>query len=293
MAQKRYFILVNPVAGDGKSIEKLHRLKNEFLRRNINFDLFHTHDKTRADALVNNRFHPGLYSDILILGGDGTINETINGLKYPEVPISVISIGTGNDTIKHIHRSLDFEYQLNTAIAGNPVQVDAGKCNNRLFLNGVGVGFDGKVVEMMNREGNKYAGHRAYMRAVLKILLTYREKMIIAHFDKETIREEILLLTVTKGTTFGGGFLINPFAVNNDGLLDICVFKKVPLWMRVFYLPKMKSGGHKDLKVVSFHKSKIVRIDQNDSLVAHMDGEFIGNPPFNISVMPLAFTFRV
>jgi diacylglycerol kinase (ATP) len=293
VTDKRYFILVNPGAGDGKDRDKLHRLRAELSRNHIAFDLFHTHDKIRADALINNRFHPGLYSDILILGGDGTINETINGLKYRDIPISVISMGTGNDTIKHIHQNLDFEYQLKTAIKGNTIRIDAGKCNDKLFLNGVGIGFDGQVVERMNRKGYKYGGHQAYMRTVLKTLFTYREKVILARTDQDTIHEKILLMTVTKGTTFGGGFLINPYAVNDDGLLDICVFKKVPLWMRVIYLPKMKRAGHKDLKVVSFLKSKKVTIEKNERLVAHMDGEFIGNPPFYITVLPGAFTFRV
>lgn len=292
MTQKRCFILVNPTAGDGKSYDKIDRIKAEFLRRDVDFDLFHTNDNVRADVLISNRFHPDLYSDILILGGDGTINETLNGLMYREIPLSVISMGTGNDTIKHIHKSLDFEYQLKTAFDGNPIKIDAGLCNNKIFMNGVGIGFDGKVVEMMNREGKKYGGHRAYMYMVLKILLTYREKAIQARIDGESIHEEILLMTIAKGTTFGGGFLINPFACNDDGLLDICLFKKIPLWKRIFYLPRMKQGGHRNLKAVSFYKAKNVRIERHDTLVAHMDGEFIGHPPFNISVLPEAFIFK-
>ena len=293
MFQKRYFVLVNPVAGKGKSLDKIQRIKAEFSRREVDFDLYHTNGNVRADALIHNRFHPDLYSDILILGGDGTINETLNGLKYRDVPLSVISMGSGNDTIKHIHKTFDFDYQLKTAFDGNLVRLDAGLCNKKIFLNGVGIGFDGKVVEMLNREGKKYGGHRAYLRAVLKILLTYREKSIKAYLDEEIIQEKILLMTITKGTTFGGGFLINPYARNNDGLLDICVFKKIPLWMRIFYLPRMKRGGHRNLSVVSFYKAEKVQVEKHDILVAHMDGEFIGHPPFNISVLPEAFTFRI
>lgn len=293
MSEKRYFILVNPIAGNGKSLNKIDRIKSEFERRAVDFDLYATEGTVRADAIIHNHFHPDLYSDILILGGDGTINEVVNGLKYQQIPLSVISMGTGNDTIKHIHRNLDFEYQLKTAFEGDLMSVDAGLCNDKIFMNGVGIGFDGKVVEMMNREGKKYGGHRAYMRAVLRILLTYREKVIEALLDGERLYEKILLMTITKGTTFGGGFLVNPYARNDDGLLDICVFKKIPLWMRIFYLPRMKGGGHRNLPVVSFFKAKNVRIEKHGSLVAHMDGEFIGHPPFDISVLPDAFIFRV
>jgi diacylglycerol kinase (ATP) len=293
LSQKRYFILVNPVAGNGRYLDKIQRIRDEFTRREVAFDLYETNGNARADIVIRNRFHPDLFSDILILGGDGTINETINGLKFRDTPLSVISMGTGNDTIKHIHKKLDFDYQLKTAFEGKTVSIDAGMCNNRIFMNGVGIGFDGKVVEMLNRTGKKYTGHRAYMQAVLKILLTYREKEILARVDENEIREKILLMTITKGTTFGGGFLVNPHAKNDDGLLDICMFKKVPLWMRIIYLSRMKSGGHRNLKVVSFYKARQVHIEKNEALCAHMDGEFIGHPPFTISVMPSAFVFRV
>jgi len=291
--KKRYFILFNPVAGSGKSNDIIQFVKEEFLRRGIDYDLYPTNTDSRADRIVQNQFNPSLYTDILILGGDGTINETANGLKYREVPISVISLGTGNDTIKRIQPNLDFNYQLKTAFEGNPIKIDAGICNDRIFLNGIGIGFDGKVVELMTRKGKKYSGHKAYLSVVIRILLTFREKQISAHFDHLSVNEPILLMTIAKGTTFGGGFLINPYAKNNDGLLDICMFKKTPLWMRALYLPRMKYGGHKDLNIVSFYKSRHVFVDKHDSLVAHMDGEFIGHPSFDISVLPRAFTFRV
>ncbi len=293
MNKKRYFILFNPVAGNGKFNDKIQVVKEEFSRRGIDYDLFPTNTDTRADHIVQHQFNPSLYTDVLILGGDGTINETVNGLKHREVPISVISLGTGNDTIKHIQKNLDFNYQLKTAFEGEYTKIDAGICNGRIFLNGVGIGFDGKVVELMSRKGKKNTGHKAYLHAVIRILLTYREKQVSAHFNNLSIHESILLMTIAKGTTFGGGFLINPYAQNNDGLLDICIFKKTPLWMRVVYLPRMKYGGHKDLKIVSFYKSNHVFIEKHDSLVAHMDGEFIGHPSFDISVLPEAFTFRV
>lgn len=292
MASRNYFIILNPVAGDGRYRDKLLRIKQEFNQRKIPFSVFDTNHQTGATDVVRDNFDDRIYSDLLILGGDGTINETLNGLKHKDIPISVISLGTGNDTIKHIHKKYDFESQLNIVFDGNLIPVDAGTCNGRIFLNGVGIGFDGKVVEIMEQEGKSCKGHLSYLSVVLRILLTYSEKPIIAEIGGKIFRENILLMTIAKGKSFGGGFLINPFAQNDDGLLDICLFKKTPLWMRVLYLPKMKNGGHRKLSVVEFHKATQVKIDFNPDLVAHMDGEFIGHPPFDISILPGAFLFR-
>ena len=103
----------------------------------------------------------------------------------------------------------------------------------------------------------------------------------------------MLLMTVTKGTTFGGGFKINPYAISDDGLLDICLIGKIPKLVRINYVLRMKDGSHRNLKPVSFYKTKEIFIKENPLLVAHMDGEFIGSPPFNIKVCPKALNFRV
>jgi len=291
--KKKYFILVNPAAGNGAFLNRIEKVKDEFARQGAPYDIHFTNKDLKADVLVNKNFDKNIYSDLLIVGGDGTINEAINGLDAPNIPISVISIGTGNDTIKHIQVQTDFESQLNAVFNGQIIEIDAGICNGRMFLNGVGIGFDGKVAERMAQKGRKFQGHLAYMSEVLRILLSYKENVLKARFDDRDFAEEVLLMTITKGTTFGGGFKINPFAEKDDGLLDICVIKKIPKWMRIAYVLRMKDGKHRNLSQVSFFKSKEVIIDPDTYVVGHMDGEYIGHPPFNIKVLPKALKIKI
>jgi YegS/Rv2252/BmrU family lipid kinase len=290
---RKFLIIVNPAAGNGKYLDRLDKIKSEFIRRSISYDLYFTTEERKADLLTSNIIYKKKYSDLLIVGGDGTINEAINGLGRKHIPVSVISFGTGNDTIKHIQPRFDFESQLYAAFDGKIKNIDAGACNGRLFLNGVGIGFDGKVVERMVAKGKKSQGYFSYLAEVLRILLTYKERNINASFNGDEINKDVLLMTVTKGTTFGGGFMINPYAENDDGLLDICVVEKIPNWIRLNYVLKMKNGAHRHLKQTSFYKSRKVKIKKNTYLVAHMDGEFIGNPPFNIKILPKAISFRI
>jgi YegS/Rv2252/BmrU family lipid kinase len=289
----KYLVIVNPIAGNGKYLDRLDNIKSEFIRRSISYDLYFTSEERKADKLANTVIKEKGYTDLLIVGGDGTINEAINGLGEKQIPISVISIGTGNDTIKHIQSRYDFEYQLKTTFEGKVKRIDTGECNGKLFLNGVGMGFDGKVVQRMAERGKKFQGYFSYLAEVLRILLLYKEKRIDAEFNNEHHQKDILLMTVTKGTTFGGGFKINPYANNDDGLLDICIIGKIPMLVRINYVLRMKDGKHRNLKPVSFHKAKEVFINENPLIVAHMDGEFIGNPPFNIKVNPKSIGFRI
>ena len=293
MAGSKFLVVVNPAAGNGDYPDLLDQVKTEFINRSESYDLYFTSEDRKADVLVSHLLQENKYTDILIVGGDGTINETINGMGSQQVTLSVISIGTGNDTIKHIQSRYDFSSQLHTAFEGKIKKIDTGICNGRLFLNGVGIGFDGKVVQRMAERGKKFQGYFSYLAEVLRILLSYREKSIDVEFNNEHVQKEILLMTVTKGTTFGGGFKINPYAKNDDGLLDLCIIGKIPMLIRISYVLRMKDGKHRNLKPVSFHKAREVYIKENPFIVAHMDGEYIGSPPFNIKVNPKSISFKI
>ena len=293
MIARKFLVIINPTAGKGKHLDRLEQIKSEFIKRSVSYDLYFTTEEKKADFLTNSIIKDRDYTDLMIVGGDGTINEAINGVRNKQLTVSVISFGTGNDTIKHIQKNFDFNSQIRTAFNGNIKKLDVGECNGRLFLNGVGIGFDGKVVQRMAAKGKKFQGYFSYLAEVLRILLSYREREISATFNNNTINQEILLMTIAKGTTFGGGFKINPYAVNDDALLDICIIGKVPNWTRINYVLKMKDGGHRKMKAVSFYKSGKVIIDENPALVAHMDGESIGSPPFHIQILPKAVSFRV
>lgn len=293
MIARKFIVIVNPTAGKGKHLDRLEQIKSEFVQRSISYDLYFTSENRKADLLANSIIKDKEYTDLMVVGGDGTINEAINGIRDKQLVVSVISFGTGNDTIKHIQSRFDFKSQIETAFNGDIKKIDLGECNGRLFLNGVGIGFDGKVVERMAAKGRKFQGYFSYLSEVLRILLTYREKEISAIFNDNAIKEDVLLMTIAKGTTFGGGFKINPYALNDDGLLDICLIGKVPNLTRINYVLKMKDGAHRKLNAVSFYKSRKVTIEGNPAVVAHMDGEAIGSPPFDINIFPKAANFRI
>ena len=107
------------------------------------------------------------------------------------------------------------------------------------------------------------------------------------HYEKT-----VLLMTISNGSTFGGGFVINPFALTNDGQLDVCIINEVKPLMRFWHLPKLKSGAHQTMKETEFHLTRQLSIAASDQLVAHLDGEYIGHPPFDITVVPSGLLLR-
>ena len=293
MGKRFFLIIINPQAGRRKYEWKLSRIKMAFDRRGFDYDVLLTESDQKADSLIKNYFNPEKHTDLLIFGGDGTLNEAVNGLGDLQVPISIISTGSGNDSIRPLYERRKFLDQMHLALDGNVEKFDAGICNGRLFVNGVGIGFDGKVVELMQNQNRKYKGYVSYLQTVLNIIATYREKPITFWIDGESFNEPILLLTIANGTTFGGGFMITPHAKMNDGLLEICIIGKIAPWKRFLHLPKMAKGRHDRLRAVRFLKGKEIQIEPSKDVVAHIDGEFFGNPPFTIKILKNHLLFRV
>jgi diacylglycerol kinase (ATP) len=290
---RKYFIIINPASGARKTTKKLNKITRALSDSGANYEIFETRPDFHSDLIIDKFFNPSIYTDILIIGGDGTIHETANGITSSMTPVSIISSGTGNDTVRTLLGTLKLNKQINIAIDGKVKSIDTGICNNMIFTNGFGIGFDGKVVENMVKNGKMFKGHFSYFYTVLALLAGYKESNLSISIDGNRIERTVFLMTVAKGKSFGGGFLLNPDAKDNDGLLDICIINRIPIYKRFFFLPLMKYGIHKSLKEVEFFKCKECIIEYNDKMVAHLDGEFVGNPPFKINIRPSSLLVRV
>ena len=291
--ERRILLIVNPAAGKSDYQPKLNAAYALLEANNIPFTTFFTEKteptgKLKAIFVGNNAIN-----EIWVIGGDGTLNYVVNECGGRRVPIVVVSGGTGNDSVKSIHGITDFREQLNIALHGRLKAFDLGICNKRLFVNGVGIGFDGKVVEKMVEKGRKRGSHLSYMFTVIQLLAGYREQRLQCTIDGRAFEDDVFLMTISNGTTFGGGFVLNPLALADDGLLDVCVIRRINVPKRFIHMPKLRTGSHTVLKETEFFRGSEVIVQPHPSLVAHRDGEFIGNPPFTIRLSERKFLTRI
>lgn len=223
------------------------------------------------------------YTEIWACGGDGTLHQLINCLpnEFWQLPVAIIPTGSGNDFVKNYGVS-----SLNeaTAIAlnGKPQVVDVWQCNNKLFIHGIGIGFDGKVVEDMLKRKTIFKGFLAYYYHVLRLLLTYKEKEFIVAQNGSETTFPCFMITVANSTTFGGGFKITPNAQISDGLLDVCAISKVPKWLRPRYLKSVEKGLHLKLPYVKYSTTNKLSINTPEVVAGHIDGELFYGKEFEI-----------
>ena len=290
-SNRNILIVINPAAGKSSYSKRLDYLADRLAKADLNSKKFFTEhgDKGKLKSFLQ---EDASIDEVFVMGGDGTLNYVVKEVHSLDMPIAIVSNGTGNDSVKSLHGELDFKKQVEIAINGKLNSFDLGICNDRYFVNGVGIGFDGEVVKEMIRKGNKQGRHIDYLVTALKILAGFKEKNVHFSLDKNRFERKILLMTISNGTTFGGGFIINPFAKPDDGRLDICLINEISPIRRFKHVSKLKTGKHYKIKETEFHLAAHILIEETKELVAHLDGEYIGNPPYEISIKQKALKVR-
>jgi YegS/Rv2252/BmrU family lipid kinase len=232
------------------------------------------------------------FSEAWIVGGDGTLNYFIN--QYPDfhLPISIFKGGTGNDFHWMLYGKLSIEQQVKNLLIGRIKQIDAGLCNGKLFLNGLGIGFDGAVVKEL-RGKKKLRGKISYYLTVLKNILRYREQEFSFAFENILIQKKCFLISVANGIRYGGGFKVAPKALINDGLLDLNIVHAISPLNRIKYLPSIEKGKHVNLPFIDYRQIQKVLITTTLPAHAQMDGEYFSADTFEVSCLPEKFAFLV
>lgn len=275
----RVALLVNLKAGKGNAAKVCQEVIRLLEQYNIQFTSFS--DQWPGDLAI--------FSSVFLIGGDGTLNYFIN--KYPSlrIPFAIFKGGSGNDFAWKLYGNITVEDYFKKVISESPQSIDCGICNSKLFINGVGIGFDGAVVKTMLKKTKFFTGHVTYLLGVVKTILRYNEKLSCVESDALTMHEKVFMITVANGSRYGGGFIVAPEAKLNDGKLDLVVIKKISKLKRFFYLPLVEKGKHTTLPFVITRSLDEINISSEANIPAHIDGEFLEVNRFSIRILKNAF----
>ena len=270
--------IVNPVSGNGRTRKVLPRLVGVAKKLGINFDLQLTQAPEHATELVSE--HSGEFDIVVAVGGDGTVNEVAAGALKSEKVMGIIPTGTGNDFVRALGKLKSLHEYLHRAVAGKVKLIDVGTLHlenkELLFVNGVGVGFDAEVArESLNV--HRLKGLARYLYALVKTLSKYKASEMRIEFDDKVINEKTFLVAIGNGTSAGGGFLLTPNAVLDDGLLDACIVSDVSIPRVLQVLPSVLNGSHEKHPEVSIVRTNHLRVQSETPVSIHRDGELPPN----------------
>jgi len=285
----RWVFIVNPIAGNGYGRTMVPKLEEMIQRHNINAEIIYTERSGHATELSGQYLEKG-FSHIIAVGGDGTFNEVARALINKEgVATGIIPAGTGNDFIQILGFPDRFEDKDWDIFFSQPIiPTDAGSVNGMIFFNGMGLGFDAQVAAENYSEPGvvKPGGKHKYIWHIVKTLLFFREKRMTVITGSGKHETDCFINTIAVGRRFAGGFFLTPKAMANDGLLDVCMIKRLSLPERLSILLKVPKGTHISDKRVNYYQTKKINIEFTTPVPFHVDGELNFSDKFEVNSLP-------
>lgn len=284
-----YIFIVNPIAGNRNAKKVIRSLSRTSVYKKMQKKIYMTTGTGHAEQLIHffakmkyNKRIDGL----VIVGGDGTLHEVINGMGNRRIPIAYIPTGSGNDFKRGAHISLSPEQTLkNLYDRNNPVWYWVGTYQNERyetgnFLNCLGVGLDAKVADHVNKWQAKSLLHRfglgkmLYTVALIRELCYFKPFPVQIQIDEQThYFPDCLFAVVNRHPYFGGGMKINPQACNNQETLSVLVVDSIAKWKVFALFLTVFWGAHLRFKEVHVLKSKHIHINTEQPILSQSDGE--------------------
>jgi YegS/Rv2252/BmrU family lipid kinase len=301
--QKSWFAVVNPRSANGRTQGLWPGYYQQLRQVGIQVDYALTSRSGGGTEITRTALNEG-YRRIIAVGGDGTVNEVLNGLIEndrliaDDIELAVFEQGTGGDFARTIRTGK--EKGLNSFIRmlkePNIILSDIGRVDflnfkaeeqTRYFLNASNVGVGAEAVHRTNSRSKAMGSKLSYLTSTLVAVLSYKSACISLEMDKDTFWEgNIWGLMVCNGQYIGGGMRIAPDARVDDGLFDLVVIKEMRLRRLFSCFPLLYKGKHIHLPEVQVFRCRELALYTPDSMLFETDGEILGVSPKAYRIIP-------
>ena len=214
------------------------------------------------------------FETLVACGGDGTIREVASGLLGSRASMGILPLGNGNDLAKSLNIPTNIKDALTLLDRNRIKKIDVGMLNGAVFVNTMGIGFDG----LANIYAQKYSfvqGRFRYKLAAIRTLAGYRAQEFKITADGRSWSDRYFMIAVANGKVEGGDFWVAPDADLTDGLLDMVLIRDLPTWRIPGYMRKLTQPDYPPIPYLSVQRVRRVQIHLNKPAAIHMDGEVV------------------
>lgn len=270
--KKKLRFIINPKSGIGRQ-KKVEGLIARHLDLNkFEYEICHT--EARAHAVTLSREAAAMkYDAVIIVGGDGSINEAARGLIGSGTALGIIPAGSGNGLAHFMNISLNTRKALEIINRFQVKPIDTGIINGNPYVSVAGLGFDAYVAKLFSK--SRIRGFWAYAKIIFLQYLTYQPKRYKIYVDGKTLKKSAFMLTFANSDQFGFNARVAPTAIIDDGYIDLCIVHKPRLFFIILVIPFIFLGLMHKTPFVKIIKTKNVKVIQSRNNIAHIDGDEI------------------
>jgi len=297
-------VIVNPLAGAGRTAKKWPQIMYLLKSIGLRFEYDFTEAPRHAMELAKSAANKG-YELIVSVGGDGTINEVVNGLyesdNIAHVTLGIISTGTGSDYIRSIGIPRAYKGACQSLMRLRKLAVDLGvieytnngQTEKRLFVNFAGLGFDAEIVRATTQKFKALGTIPSYLIGLLATLVSYKNREVLLTVDGKTEQRRICTILVSNGKYGGGSMLVAPDADPTDGFFDVLIIDDLSKADLLRFLPRIYKGTHLTHPKVTIKRAREVEIHPARLTALQADGEFLGEAPARFHMLPSALNIAI
>ena len=280
----KILLIGNPIAGTGRAKKRIERFAKKLTQRGHSVETFLT--SAAGDALLRAKSVDSSLDGIVVAGGDGTVNEVLNGLPDPsQVPILHLAGGTANMLAYDLELPQDQEALVDLVEQGSVRYVDLGLVDGHRFLLLATVGFDAAVVREMEMQRAAGLGFANYIAPMVSTLLHHEpKKLVVTIDDRDTLKGELVM--VLKSRNYGRFFSFAKIADLDAGFFEVVVFSNATIAAIAQTMVAGLVGKPEYLPDVIRHIGTKVRVESSEPVPVEADGDYIGTTPIQLEILP-------
>jgi len=270
-SQKRKIrFIINPISGTRDKFYIESFFIQHINHKTISYDFLFTEYAGHAFEMAKDAVEKK-YDAVVAIGGDGTVNEIAKALCQTPTALGIIPNGSGNGLARYLNIPLNLKKAIGLINDFVVMPIDTATINGHFFVSVAGLGFDALVAEGFAK--SRIRGLYSYARIIIENFFRYKPKKYLLTFNRQSIEKKAMMITFANSNQFGFNSVIAPTAKINDGLIDVCITKRIPLLEAPFlsillFLKRIDSSKH-----IEIFKTDAVSIQQSQKRIAHIDGD--------------------
>jgi len=288
---EKVLFIINPKSGVDRVKALAAVIDQQLDKRRFESEIAYTQYAKHGTILAREAVARGVQI-IAAVGGDGSVNDVIAGIRGTEATLAIIPKGSGNGLARSLGIPLEAEKAIRLINRGRKHSIDLGKAGEQLFVSNVGVGFDSLVAKKFAK--SKRRGMMMYSWIVTKYLWKYKEWTWEIEVDGKKMKERAFILTVANAQQFGYNFKIAPLADLQDGLFDIVILKKYPKVLGALIALRAFRGSLLKSRYVAYTRGREVTIRHAHLNMMQVDGDVHPcSTELKITMLPAALNVLV